>query len=81
MAKEKKKKPELYLIDELCKKCGICKIICPKDVIDLDKFTKPSFARMENCNSCGLCILHCPDWAIVAKKEIIEEFLKREVAD
>ena len=49
----------------LCKGCGICVDICPKQVYDRDALGKPIMARNENCIYCKQCLFHCPDFASV----------------
>ena len=48
----------------LCKGCGICIDICPKEVYDRDPLGKPIMEWDENCIYCKQCLLHCPDFAI-----------------
>jgi 2-oxoglutarate ferredoxin oxidoreductase subunit delta len=48
----------------LCKACGICRAICPRDVFALDEFGYPVVARPNDCTVCFACEWHCPDFAI-----------------
>jgi 2-oxoglutarate ferredoxin oxidoreductase subunit delta len=48
----------------LCKTCGICHAICPRDVFDLDELGQPAAARLADCTVCFACEWHCPDFAI-----------------
>jgi NAD-dependent dihydropyrimidine dehydrogenase PreA subunit len=45
----------------LCKKCGICVEICPKNALQLNRELK---VIERKCTSCGLCELYCPDFAL-----------------
>ncbi len=49
---------------ELCKRCGVCVHICPKDVFDEDPLGYPVIARVDQCIGCMLCEQHCPDFAM-----------------
>ncbi len=71
MAKEQTKQREKYLWvnKRWCKRCGICRDVCPKKVIDLDAEGYPVFARMEDCIYCLDCVLYCPDYAIFENEE------------
>ena len=53
-----------------CKGCGLCVMVCPKDVLALSdnlnvKGYHPAYqAHPENCIHCALCCRMCPDVAI-----------------
>ena len=52
---------------ELCKKDGLCAMICPDAVIQQDeKATVPKISdeHMEHCIACGQCVAICPQGAI-----------------
>jgi len=48
----------------LCKACGICRALCPRDVFDTDERGYPIVARPADCTVCFACEWHCPDFAI-----------------
>lgn len=48
----------------LCKGCGICIALCPKNVFDADIEGKPLTARADACIGCKLCQYRCPDFAL-----------------
>ena len=48
----------------LCKACGICLALCPKQALAADPAGKPVLAAPGRCGGCGLCELRCPDFAI-----------------
>ncbi|PIE64206.1 MAG: 4Fe-4S ferredoxin [Desulfobacterales bacterium] len=67
MAKRRLKE---HIIDrDWCKGCGICVMMCPKKVLELDQKEKAVAARLEDCIACSLCSQVCPDLAI----EVITE--------
>ena len=53
----------------LCKACGICRAICPRDVFAADEFGYPAVARPNDCSVCFACEWHCPDFAIAVDYE------------
>jgi 2-oxoglutarate ferredoxin oxidoreductase subunit delta len=60
-----------YWIEErLCKGCGLCVSVCPKNVLEISKTVNskgyfPAFqARPEDCITCAVCCTMCPDVAI-----------------
>lgn len=55
---------EIRLDRALCKGCGICTALCPKQVFDADIEGKPVTARAEDCIGCKLCAFRCPDFAL-----------------
>ena len=55
---------EVRVDHKLCKACGICVSLCPKQVFDEDDQGEPVVARVEDCTACRLCEWHCPDFAI-----------------
>jgi 2-oxoglutarate ferredoxin oxidoreductase subunit delta len=65
-ASERKRRvaSELAVDLDLCKACGICLALCPRDVFDADERGYPVVARLEACTVCRICEYHCPDFAI-----------------
>lgn len=68
------KRYSLTLDKNLCKGCGICKIVCPKDAIEITKVSKSSEEEKaksptvdineEKCIFCGICDAICPFGAL-----------------
>lgn len=61
----KKVMDKKYIDKTLCTKCGICKNVCPYEVIKLNPY--PVFNE-EKCFGCWSCFNHCPTKAIYTKK-------------
>ena len=68
-----------HIIDkERCKGCGLCVIVCPKNVLELSEEVNamgyfPAYqARPEKCIFCTTCCLICPDVAIAISKQAEE---------
>ncbi len=65
-----------YTIDsDLCKGCGLCVSVCPKDVLEISneintKGYYPAYqARAQDCIRCTMCCIMCPDVAITIVKK------------
>ncbi|MCC8110681.1 MAG: 4Fe-4S dicluster domain-containing protein [Ruminococcus sp.] len=60
---------------ERCKGCGLCKTVCPKNIVELQKekrnekgyFTAICIDQ-DDCISCAMCATICPDCAILIQK-------------
>ncbi|QAR32174.1 NADH-quinone oxidoreductase subunit NuoF [Geovibrio thiophilus] len=50
---------EFVVVDERCKKCGICKKVCPVDAITWEK-GQFAFIDKSKCVKCRECIVNCP---------------------
>lgn len=49
---------------KLCKACGICVALCPRQALEADEEGGPVFARPADCVGCKSCEIHCPDFAV-----------------
>lgn len=68
--KERNAVPRIEVIEDFCKGCEICVVMCPKNVLEM----RPDptrwvgaivkVVRPEDCTRCMLCEVHCPDFAI-----------------
>lgn len=47
-----------------CKRCGICKNVCPVDNIEGGKGLLPKWTHTHHCLTCFACYHHCPHHAI-----------------
>jgi len=50
--------------EERCTHCGVCIIICPYGVFELEPLTRRVTFDNEKCLACGLCIKACPPRAM-----------------
>jgi NAD-dependent dihydropyrimidine dehydrogenase PreA subunit len=46
-----------------CVRCGMCKIVCPHGVFDMD-YAKAYIKDKDACMECGACAKNCPMLAI-----------------
>jgi NAD-dependent dihydropyrimidine dehydrogenase PreA subunit len=49
----------LQLNRDRCIGCGMCLIVCPRDVFERDG-QKVAIRERDNCIECGACMLNCP---------------------
>ncbi|MEW6671345.1 MAG: 4Fe-4S binding protein [Thermodesulfobacteriota bacterium] len=56
--------PKVQILTKLCKRCGICVELCPKEVFGTDDIGTPEVVRPDECTQCLSCELHCPEYAI-----------------
>jgi 2-oxoglutarate ferredoxin oxidoreductase subunit delta len=57
----------------LCKKCGICAFVCPRQVYQFNELEGPLISKPDDCIFCDMCIMMCPDMAINISKIMTEE--------
>jgi NAD-dependent dihydropyrimidine dehydrogenase PreA subunit len=59
---------------DCCTGCGVCILICPSNVIHMDREKNVALAKYNrDCASCRLCQEHCPFECI----EVITRFVKK----
>jgi len=64
------------IIEDKCKKCGICAKVCPYNAIIFDKASK-AYPRVVEaaCSGCGTCGAECPFDAIVMRHYTDEQII------
>ncbi len=67
-------KGKVTINEDICKGCGLCVSVCPKQVLELSK-TKinasgynPAEAVNDECIACTSCAKMCPDCAITVER-------------
>ena len=64
----------IHINKRLCKGCGLCITVCPKNVYELSwetnqkGFSVISAVREEDCIKCKKCEINCPDMALWIEK-------------
>ena len=62
--------PEVVVLKEYCKSCGLCIDICPKKILQIGTVAnQKSYYTVEvidqsKCIGCTLCATMCPDLAL-----------------
>ncbi len=63
-------KGTIVIDGELCKACGYCAELCPKECIEMGENANAMgyffavFSDADSCTGCGSCREMCPDFAI-----------------
>ena len=66
--------PEVTVLSEYCKSCGLCVSICPKKILTVGSkanakgYYYVAVTAADQCIGCGLCRTMCPDVAIELRK-------------
>jgi len=59
----------LKLDSELCTGCGMCTVVCPHAVFEINN-KKALILELDNCMECGACALNCKTKALTVKKGV-----------
>lgn len=59
-----KQKHTIRILEERCKRCGRCKLVCPAAVYQQEKGAAPTLAKPHHCIQCGHCVDVCKADAI-----------------
>jgi 2-oxoglutarate ferredoxin oxidoreductase subunit delta len=71
-----------HIEENLCKGCGLCVSVCPKNVLEIStqvntKGYFPAYqARPEDCVLCAICCTMCPDVAISITETVTADDVK-----
>lgn len=64
-----------FFNEEVCKGCGLCVTVCPKNIVALSKnklnnkgYNPAGVTDIEKCIGCAFCAMICPDCAIEVKE-------------
>ena len=49
---------------DFCKACGICTVLCPKQILKIGEEGRVYVTDENECIACRQCEYHCPDFAI-----------------
>lgn len=64
-----------FFNEEVCKGCGLCETVCPKNIVAINKeklnnkgYNPAGVTDIEKCIGCAFCAMICPDCAIEVKE-------------
>ncbi|MHC4394105.1 MAG: 4Fe-4S dicluster domain-containing protein [Planctomycetota bacterium] len=57
---------KIIIDTELCKSCGLCVVVCPKNSIVISKGSNkngyfPAEKNNDDCTGCAMCAVICPE--------------------
>lgn len=64
----------IKVVTEMCKGCMLCKVACPKKILDMGENTNKKGYRYvqitdeSQCIGCKFCGISCPESAIIVYK-------------
>ncbi len=68
-------KGKVTFIDDACKGCELCVVVCPTKIIELNKekindkgYSPAHVIDQEKCIACGNCAIMCPDSVITVER-------------
>lgn len=60
---------------DICKGCGLCLPVCPRNIVEMDesKINKKGYnpagvTDQDKCIACGFCAMMCPDLVITVER-------------
>lgn len=63
--KEDEKNNKIYIEQEICTGCGLCREVCPFGLPERNENKKFSIIRLRECIECSACKRNCPVQAII----------------
>jgi 2-oxoglutarate ferredoxin oxidoreductase subunit delta len=79
---EAKRGVVIEIVEEWCRRCGICLYVCPRNVFSPEADGLPSPVNLDACTRCDLCELACPEFALrvrensqISEQDVIEPSL------